>query len=569
MPTNFIFNDTYAPTPAPKVRPQAAIVPPAPKVRPQAAIVPPAPQVRPQADFIFNDTYAPRSLATQAAQAPVAQATPQTPQAPQPSIYDDVLRRTVGAGNALVKGITFGASDEIVSGVKTAGALLTGDDRPIGEIFNAQMQAEEAHAKAFKESNGGLALGAEIAGSILSPINKAFAAIKLGKTMAGTFATMATQGAAAGSTYVYLDSNGSPTERLANATSVAVPSAIFGVVGGKVINVSANTFKKVYARLSTKKAAINTTATLKEARNAAYDLVSNSDLTFSKANTAKANTSFATDVKKSLDYDKNSALQKSVLGNMTALVKVAGSKQGLSLGQLDKAQQALWRKHKTAVRTGNASDQRVAKQAINTINDLIDKHPNTGELMQVARHTNKQYKKAETFDKIVGDIALDAQYKNATSVDQLKAGVAKILKDPKQSKFYDKEELARFREFVADNGTYSEQMLRKLGTMAPTTALHGLLYVGIGGGAGAAGSTTASVLSAVIPATAHAAKGLAKGKQGSRNAEFITEMQGNARPANVGTAANGGMLTGTAASNYQQEQDRLNEIRRRQRSAAR
>ena len=128
MPNNnFVFDDTYAPTSTPTPKPASV-----PKAKPasvlstpKATVVPKAKQEQEQQDFVFDDTYAPRSLATVASQqTPVAQAAVE-PQAPQPSIYEDVLRRTVGAGNALVKGITFGASDEIVSEQSTCSLYST------------------------------------------------------------------------------------------------------------------------------------------------------------------------------------------------------------------------------------------------------------------------------------------------------------------------------------------------------------------------------------------------------------------------------------------------------------
>ena len=127
----------------------------------------------------------------------------------------------------------------------------------------------------------------------------------------------------------------------------------------------------------------------------------------------------------------------------------------------------------------------------------------------------------------------------------------------------------RFKEFVADGGTHTEQTLRKIGAMAPTTALHGLIYGTIGAGAGSQLGALGVLGAAALPIVAGGAKTLAKSKQGARNQAFQKEMQGNARPANVGTAANGGMLTGPLANEYNNEQNRLNEIRRKQRSAAR
>ena len=165
------------------------------------------------------------------------------------SLYDGMLDKVVGTGLAVSKGLTFGGSEAIVSGVKAAGAKLTGDERPIGEIFDAQLDAEEAAGDKFSEEQGALAMGGEITGALLSPINKALGLIKLGKSALATTGTLAAQGAIGGSGYVFLDTNGSVVDRLDAASSVAVPSAMFGIVGGKVMSVSTDVFKKGSAAL--------------------------------------------------------------------------------------------------------------------------------------------------------------------------------------------------------------------------------------------------------------------------------------------------------------------------------
>ena len=448
------------------------------------------------------------------------------------------------------QGITFGAGKALNAGVGTAGQLLTGDERPMGEIFDDELAQEQAKMDTFAEENAGLAMGAEITGALLSPINKALGLIKLGKGALATTGTMAAQGAVGGSGYVFLDTNGSLTDRLDAATSVAVPSAMFGVVGGKVMAVSTDVFKKVFAKALGTKQGNSTTQVLKASKNAAYQLVKDNNIRFGGSMVNKAKNAFVAKVQASKNFSNKSKIHADTMELMEDLTVSARGK-GVELTDLDSTQQALWKKYKAAKVNG---EETVVLDAINMIDDLIQTHPSTSEAMQVARMANRKYMKAETVDRIVEKIRVDKSFKGTSNVDQLKAGLTKILNNPRDAKHYDAAEIARFKEFIADNGTHSQQFLATLGKMAPSNALNQILTVGtasaIGGTAGALGvGGTAAVTTA--------AKKYAQGAADRRAEAFTSEMRGNA-PATPRSVGNGGMLSGQIASEVSgiQEQDK-------------
>ena len=218
----------------------------------------------------------------------------------------------------------------------------------------------------------------------------------------------------------------------------------------------------------------------------------------------------------------------------------------------DTTQQALWKKYKSAKTKGDGADQSVILDAINTLDDLIQSHPNTSEVMQVARLANRRFMKADTIDRIMAKIKVDESFKGQSSVDQLKAGLAKILKNPRDAKHYDDIEISRFKEFIADNGTHTQQFLTQLGKLAPTNQLSMLSSGAVIGTAGAYGGPTAAAVSMAGSAAALGAKKYAQGAANRRSAAFTSEMQGNARAA-APTQARGGMLTGQLADSKAQD----------------
>jgi hypothetical protein len=310
-------------------------------------------------------------------------------------------------------------------------------------------------------------------------------------------------------------------------------------VGGKVVSVSTDVFKKVFAKTLGTKQGNSTTAILKASKNAAYQLVKDNNIRFGGPLVNKAKYAFVAKVQASKTFSKRSKIHADTM-ELVGDLSVSSRGKGVELLDLDVAQQALWKKYKAAKING---EETVVLDAINMIDDLIQAHPSTSEAMSVARLANKRFQKAATVDRIMEKIKVDESFKGKSSVDQLKAGLAKILNNPRDAKHYDDVEIARFKEFIADSGTHSQKFLTQLGKLAPTNALNQLLTVGtagaVGGAAGAIGvGATAAVTSA--------AKKYAQGAADRRSAAFASEMRGNGRAA-APTTAQGGMLTGQFA----------------------
>jgi len=467
-------------------------------------------------------------------------------------------------------GVMFGGFDEAASGLQAGAtvakdALMGNTDGPsFDEAYAAQMQYEAEDRERFDEEHAYLSAGAEITGAILSPISKALAGVKVVATGAKGSAILnpAAQGTAAAVPYVLLDTNGNLTDRVDAASSAAVPAAMMGVVGGKVMSVSTDVFKYVYQKYGTKAGVVSTTATLKAQKDAAYELVEKSNIRFSSFRVSKARKDFDAKVSESLSNSDYSTAQKEV-GKLLDKITETSRGKGAELTQLDKTQQALWKKYKTAKAKGETDDQSVILDAVNMIDDLISGHPSTDEVMSVARLTNRRFRKAETIDRISEKIAVNESFKGASKVDQMKAALAKIMANPRDAKHFDDVEIARFKEFIADDGTMSQKVLGALGTLAPSSQLTMLLHASGASASLATGSTGALAAQGVASVAALGAKKYAQRAQKNRTGAFTSEMQGNARKApattGVGTvaAAPQGMLTGQMREDDQRNMSML------------
>ncbi len=115
-----------------------------------------------------------------------------------------------------LQGLTLGFGDEITGGLVAGIGKLTGDERPIGDIYREARDAERAELAAFEEANPKTALASSIGGGVISgglgaaralatPVGK-FAAAKLANIplrsrvpiIAGTSAATGTVGGAVG-----------------------------------------------------------------------------------------------------------------------------------------------------------------------------------------------------------------------------------------------------------------------------------------------------------------------------------------------------------------------------------
>jgi len=197
--------------------------------------------------------------------------------------------------------------------------------------------------------------------------------------------------------------------------------------------------------------------TLKAAKSAAYKAVDDAGVTFSgeqtlglsdKIRNALAETDFVPDV----DAQTRAALE---VVNRNAGVP-------LTLGQLDKIRQGLWKRYNAAPNEVGILDM------IDEVDTLVNSMEAATPLMAAARLANSRFKKAElienAFQKAADQTASTGSGGNI--VNKYRQAVTSIINNPKQTRFFSNEEIAMMRNFV--RGTNAENTLRLMGKISPS-----------------------------------------------------------------------------------------------------
>lgn len=465
--------------------------------------------------------------------------TPSAPVSPMAAQEPQEEEEEIGAASGMLRsaaqGLTVGASDEIIAGVGAAYESLFNDDRPYSEIYDEILEEERGRLAQFEEESPVLSAGAEITGAILSPITKLTSAIKVAKL--GAMGNTAVQAGAIGVPYAFLSADGDVTDRAENAAYAAVEAPLFGVVGQKFINFSKPVAQKVWGGVTKgTKRLPNTTEGLRKAKDNAYKLVDESEVPFTSAVLQKKLKETKKQVIEGFKYLGPEDVDASKAFKMyQGLINRSKKQNGVvKLRDINELQKSLWKTHGTA----KGNEKLAIQDIINSLDDLLLDHAGTSEIMQAARLTNKRFKKAETFDRIKKEIDIDSRGKDIDQLSRYKMAVRRILKDPKQSRFYEPEEIAALNKFLESEGTLTNAFLKKIGKYGPTNQLMVMLHI--------AGAAATGGVSAVAGAAALGAKEAASRGSNKLGPALVEQMKGNAPAAMVRSpamAATGASLT--------------------------
>ena len=151
-----------------------------------------------------------------------------------------------------------------------------------------------------------------------------------------------------------------------------------------------------------------------------------------------------------------------------ALARVDDVAGGATLRELDTLRSEIYNVYRVGKGSGvNAYDSRL-RTVIDEIDELIDTNLQGSRLLNAARVANKRYKKSELLRDALDSAEVTA--KATTSGDVIsgyRRAVSSILKNKKQRNFFDKSELDSMRAIL--DGTVSDDVLKRLGTLSPTT----------------------------------------------------------------------------------------------------
>lgn len=375
--------------------------------------------------------------------------------APEKSALDTAA----GIGRAAGAGFTAGGSDESMGWL--AGQIANFIPESLSPYSHDQKQAQESvqqyerdKKKEFADESPYLSMGAEVTGSIFSPIAKATRLGKLTNLKPTGKAALDAMGFAM--PYAFLSSDGNVTERATDAATVAIPAALFGAAGEKAYQFSKGVFDKVFK----KSVNVPTIENLKASKNAAYRVTENLGERYTQNEMRRMVSKSAKKLSENDSY--NPDIDKQAQAAFELIKKQVGKE--VSLTQLDKVRQGLWARHNS----GTSVEKEIIRDLIDSIDDTMFSHASSSEAMQAARFANSRFKKAELLDEAFhkAELQTASTGSGGNILNKYRQAVTRIVTNKKDSRWFDKDELAQMEKFV--NGETGQDTLRLIGKLSPS-----------------------------------------------------------------------------------------------------
>lgn len=383
------------------------------------------------------------------------------PQAPR-TIGQTIRENIIGEGAVDTPGEMLGEAIQqggrgIIGGTAALGDLVTAPFRSAAQRIRAGLEGgveamDVAPGAGIEALQGPLTLAAEPVTSVQPESTAGEFARTVGEFVPGAAAfggpRALMQGAlvaGAGSEAAGQLTEGTDLEPFARvAGAIAAPTAV-------------NFGSKGFQTLFSKSAQTPTVENLKALKTEAYRAADRAEIVFPKQQTNRIITRAA----KALDEaDFVPEVDLQTKAAFDVLTKQAS--KPLTMGQLDKLRQGLWRRY-------NADKSQVAiLDMIDAIDDTIQTSTQGGELMAAARLANSRFKKAELLD----DAFTKAADQTASTgsggniVNKYKQAVTSIINNPKKAKWFSEQEITVMREFV--RGGTRENLLRLGGKLSPS-----------------------------------------------------------------------------------------------------
>jgi hypothetical protein len=379
---------------------------------------------------------------------------------PQTQAPVDVRGSGGGRGTALEaaligarQGVTLGFGDEGNAAVRAAGDWLgnpfrRGDGQPFGESYDKRLAHERTLLGQTEAENPKSMLGGEIAGSVMLPGGAVKATTVAGAAGKGALAAGAFGGVAGAG-----NAEGGMGERAKGAATGAAFGSLFGAGAGATAAVGTKAFRTAMGRV----AKAPTVEGLKVAKNLAYKAVDDAGEVFSPGElqgmVKAANESIDGLGSYVPDVDKQTAAALTILER--------NAKGPMTLGQLDKIRQGLWKRLEAAPNEVGIHD------AIDAIDDLVQSRGATSELMDAARLANAQFKKAELLENAFkkAQDQTSATGSGGNILNKYRQAVVRIVNDPKQARWFNADEIAAMQRVI--DGNLTENMLRRVGKISP------------------------------------------------------------------------------------------------------
>lgn len=354
---------------------------------------------------------------------------------------------------AAFQGATLGAGDEIIGGLAAAGEKIMGSDRLIGSLYGQYAQNERAQIDQFGKISPTAAAASEIAGAVASPANMLRGPAMLEKLGAGTRA--AVTAGASGSVYGLM--SGKPGERLGNAVEVGIPSAVFGGALQQGLRLTGIYAKKIGDSF-TKSNQRPTLDNLRDTKNAAYQAVDASGLTFQPKDMLGL---YAKSRRSAIDANYVPDVDRQTYASLRMIEAQRG--KNLTIGQLDKLRQGLWKRLEAS-----GGSEIAIRDMIDHVDDIIQGAPATNDLMQAARIANSRYKKSELLEEAFtkANNQVSSTGSGGNTLNKYRQAVTQILSNPNKSKWFNQQEREQMQQFIT--GGFGENLMRRIGKLSPS-----------------------------------------------------------------------------------------------------
>jgi len=395
---------------------------------------------------------------------------------------------STGIPRSIAQGMTFGGADEIVAGATAVARKVGGDDRPVGEIYEQEVEAERGRLEQYRETDPVKAGVAEFAGAMAVPMAAAKGVKSAAAIGAGT-------GAVTGALTAEED-------RLEAAGYGALFGGLLGPLFYKGGDLATSQFGKIFKDRARKAAAEGAPALdqLKQEAAQAYRVAREKGAVVS----AEAYEDFVRKVVN--EATEGGVLRPQLLPKTEGVLKAINSQLGREVGveDLDNLRKLA---QIPAGEVTNKAEQRAAIKIIGAIDDFMeDLTPDqlaegaegVGEAFKTARALWGKMRKTEQLEEIIE--------KSRTYAGGIESGIKNqinsILRNKKKQRGFTEAELDLMREI--SEGTPVGNLIGNLSQMGlSATGGRSLISTGSGMAAGgavgfAAGGPTGALVGAAL-----------------------------------------------------------------------
>ena len=415
------------------------------------------------------------------------------------------LDNAIGIDNGVMS-----AGEQVAAAVNKGGESMTlgivgdeaagGFDAMIGRgSYENRRDAYRQQDRDLRQANPALALGAEVAPAFIPGVGLAGVAAR-GTALAGRAATGAALGAAAGGIYGFAE--GDEGNRVREAVTGATFGAMFGAAAPRVAETLTklpNGLKRLFSRAEERPSV----EVLRAVKNAAYNAVDNSGEVFAPQEMQ----GLAQTVRRAFEEGN---YVEDVDNASRAVLSVLDKQQGpVTLSQLDRIRQNFWKRY------AGAQDQPQILDAIKAVDDLVESHAGSSELMAAARAANSRFAKSQlledAFTKATDQTASTGSGGNI--LNKYRQAVTSIINNPSKARFFTDDEIGLMRDFV--RGSTAENVQRLVGKLSPTG--NGLMASIHAYGAYASGGATIPLMAVGAGAKALADRSVRQGAETVQN----------------------------------------------------